>query len=289
MSDIESQAPMRSISDKQLAANRRNATRSTGPRTPEGKARAAQNAIQHGLCAQRITLPGEDAHEWAVFHHQFLLDLQPNDALERLMVDRIALAAWRLQRAAHYENSLIEREIAKAERGVEESRRFADKFGKPQAAKRNDGEAIGASAVNACLAGKAFGALNRYETGIERGMFKAIDRFERLRATREALPRRYARNRRPADPYDPMVQEPIYAPPPADTREAAPGEADFAKRTHFGAVDAQESFMPAFTDDQPTGSQPGTAGLPPSGQGSNGRGAYGRVQHPSPPPSNGPR
>jgi len=45
------------IIDKQLAANRRNATRSTGPRTPEGKARVKWNALKHGLLARSVVVP----------------------------------------------------------------------------------------------------------------------------------------------------------------------------------------------------------------------------------------
>jgi len=47
-------------SDKQVQANRRNALKSTGPRTPEGKAAVRQNALRHGLLSKETLLPGED-------------------------------------------------------------------------------------------------------------------------------------------------------------------------------------------------------------------------------------
>jgi hypothetical protein len=48
-------------STKQIEANRRNALASTGPRTQEGKAIVARNAVKHGLTAQSVLLP--DEHE----------------------------------------------------------------------------------------------------------------------------------------------------------------------------------------------------------------------------------
>jgi hypothetical protein len=48
---------------KQLEANRRNAQRSTGPASPEGKATAAQNAVKHGLYTENLLLEGEDPQE----------------------------------------------------------------------------------------------------------------------------------------------------------------------------------------------------------------------------------
>jgi hypothetical protein len=47
-------------SDRKAEANRRNALKSTGPKTPEGKAAVRLNALKHGLLSQEILLPGED-------------------------------------------------------------------------------------------------------------------------------------------------------------------------------------------------------------------------------------
>src|SRR5687768_17091307 len=54
-------------SARRLAANRRNAQRSTGPRTDAGKRRASRNALKHGLCSTSACLPGECPAAYATF------------------------------------------------------------------------------------------------------------------------------------------------------------------------------------------------------------------------------
>jgi hypothetical protein len=61
-------------SEKQLRANKRNARRSTGPRTKEGKARSSQNAVTHGLSAESILIPGEDAEQYRQYAEEMLSD-----------------------------------------------------------------------------------------------------------------------------------------------------------------------------------------------------------------------
>ena len=62
---------------KQVNANRQNAKKSTGPRTPEGKRRVSQNAIKHGLSASEVVLPGEDAAEFERMRDGFVETLEP--------------------------------------------------------------------------------------------------------------------------------------------------------------------------------------------------------------------
>jgi hypothetical protein len=86
------------VSPKQLRANRRNAQRSTGPRTDEGKSRAAKNAIVHGILCRDLLMPGEDPKEFEAFRDLLLDGLQPQDFLERLMAEQYVEAKWRARR-----------------------------------------------------------------------------------------------------------------------------------------------------------------------------------------------
>ena len=55
------------ISDKQLAANRANAKKSTGPKSPEGKAVCAMNGFQHGLTGLAVVMTDEDREAQTAF------------------------------------------------------------------------------------------------------------------------------------------------------------------------------------------------------------------------------
>ncbi len=83
----------------QVRANRLNAQKSTGPRTPEGKAVVAQNAVKHGLLAQQVVISGEDPGEFELFRDRMVQDLDPVGSLESLLAERVAHLGWRLRRA----------------------------------------------------------------------------------------------------------------------------------------------------------------------------------------------
>jgi hypothetical protein len=94
-------------SERQRIANQVNARRSTGPRTPEGKAVVRLNAIRHGLLARDVLLPGEDAPAFEDFWNQVRADLSPIGPIEELLADRIANAIWRLRRLTRAETALL--------------------------------------------------------------------------------------------------------------------------------------------------------------------------------------
>ena len=86
------------ISHAKLEANRRNAKKSTGPRSPEGKRRSALNAMKHAATARIPLLPDEDArayNEQMVYWNDVL---KPANGLERLQVKRAAHCSWQLDR-----------------------------------------------------------------------------------------------------------------------------------------------------------------------------------------------
>lgn len=95
--------------DAQIAANRRNARKSTGPKTAAGKAVVAQNALRHGLTAEHIVLFDEAGGDFAAFHDELRATYRPADAVEEELVERIVVCAWRLRRAARIEAALMKR------------------------------------------------------------------------------------------------------------------------------------------------------------------------------------
>lgn len=96
------------ISDKQLEANRRNALKSTGPKTEEGKSISSKNALTHGLRAQQIVIEGESQEEFDDFCELLIDHLSPDGPLEMLLVDRIAASSWRLRRTGHIEAQIFD-------------------------------------------------------------------------------------------------------------------------------------------------------------------------------------
>jgi len=95
------------ISEKQLAANRRNAERSTGARTPAGKARSSMNNLRHGLTGQISILPTEDRDAHDRFCAELVDSLQPETPMEQQLAHSVAEDNWRLNRARAIENNMF--------------------------------------------------------------------------------------------------------------------------------------------------------------------------------------
>jgi hypothetical protein len=88
---------------KQIEANRRNARKSTGPRTSAGRAVSSRNALRHGLTAFQIIIPGESAVEFNAFYQERYEALAPVDPVGEGMVERIITLEWRLRRVYRVE------------------------------------------------------------------------------------------------------------------------------------------------------------------------------------------
>ena len=92
----------------QTNANRKNAQKSTGPQTAEGKAVVSQNAVKHGLFAAEAVITGEDPADYEAFHDQFLAEWKPVGMTETMLAERIVSLAWRLQRVERMQNQAID-------------------------------------------------------------------------------------------------------------------------------------------------------------------------------------
>lgn len=141
---------MNDTSQKQIDANRENAKKG-GVKTDDGKAISRYNALKHGLLAKQIMYEGEDADELLELEKRLRAELAPATEIELLLVDKIASNIWRLKRALSFEKDDVI---------------FTSSF---------DGT-VGLKAD----ADRFF----RYETMLERGIYKALHELERIQAKR---------------------------------------------------------------------------------------------------------
>jgi hypothetical protein len=93
---------------REIEANRRNARKSTGPTTEEGKRRSRCNAVRHGLMAETVIGALEDAEDYKAFEAAITADYDAQSAVERELVLRLASLLWRLRRATTMETGLFE-------------------------------------------------------------------------------------------------------------------------------------------------------------------------------------
>ncbi len=124
-------ATVRSISEKKLEANRRNARQSTGPKTKAGKRASRLNAVTHGLLATIVVITAGDYQEDPQAFAQLLDELReqfmPVGVAEDLEVQKIALSYWRKMRAIRYEHGAIRKRTGDLREREEDSRK--NKFG----------------------------------------------------------------------------------------------------------------------------------------------------------------
>jgi hypothetical protein len=150
-----------SLSPARAAASRRNGAKSRGPKTPEGKARSAQNALKHGLCAQQcVVLPGERASAFAALEAALLEELAPEGALQAVLAQRVVAASWRLARAERLEAELFTREMHGpcGDRG------------------------LGLALIRDCNGARAFDTLLRYRGGTLAELWRALRTLKALQA-----------------------------------------------------------------------------------------------------------
>jgi hypothetical protein len=97
------------VSERKRAANRANASKSTGPRTVRGKEKSSRNALKHGLLSQRTpVLPFEDEFEYRTLADAMMRDFAPAGVVQREVVTRIVQINWKMRRIPAIEAALLE-------------------------------------------------------------------------------------------------------------------------------------------------------------------------------------
>ncbi|MCH8843761.1 MAG: hypothetical protein IID61_12425 [SAR324 cluster bacterium] len=152
-------------SERQIAANRNNALRSTGATSARGKRHSARNALTHGLLSRQTLLKGEDETVFVQVREQLLAELQPEGELETYLAGRVIGGIWRMNR------------VVRIEAGLFNEAEFPFMEGE---------KSLSATFKSGCRTGaNTFSSLTRYETAIERGVTNALHELQRLQAARK--------------------------------------------------------------------------------------------------------
>jgi hypothetical protein len=159
-------------SQKQIEANRRNAQKSTGPKTPEGRATVSRNSIKHGLTASTLVLPDESEADFEALLDSVEAEHQPATPTEVALVRRIAMAIWRLIRGYHIEAGLYAVRRIDLDDTIEKYKGL-DPCDRLAIIVRDD-----------ALGPRALTNLSCYEIRLERSMDKALRELQRLRSAR---------------------------------------------------------------------------------------------------------
>src|SRR6478736_10453613 len=116
---------------KQIDANRRNAQKSTGPKTVDGKAKAKFNALKHGMTAKVAVLPHEDKLSYEELRQATIDSYQPANGTELMLAELVAVNYWRLLRARRVETAALDLHIRayKRRHGVRKSPSIDDDCG----------------------------------------------------------------------------------------------------------------------------------------------------------------
>ena len=158
---------------KQIKANRENAKKSTGPRTPEGKERSSKNALRHGLLAQDSVIPGEDPADFDRHLSLYEDTYVPKNCIEREIVRQIADAAWRMQRLSRIETTAIGVAIARR-------RKHRVRYGQESGLEGHEAdlELLGASMLDDT---KLLNNLGRYDGHLTRRFYRAVEMMMKIR------------------------------------------------------------------------------------------------------------
>ena len=168
------------VSHKKLLANQRNAQKSTGPTTDEGKAASSLNAMKHGLTSHTCAvLPGEDADEYRALSEQIHHEQRPVGVLQKELVDHLVQLIWKLRRIPGIENAIVEREMKSMARSQEMRRRCKDPYFDPDESSPTLADVLASQFMSES---NGLSRLEIYRLRLERAMHAALRRKRSRRA-----------------------------------------------------------------------------------------------------------
>jgi hypothetical protein len=174
-------------SEKQIDANRRNAQKSSGPKSDEGKALSKMNATTHGLTAETVVIKDEDPRAFEMLRDDLIREFGPETTLEFQLIDRAAGLLWRLRRVPQIEASLMEThrlEVIYRDAGVNDS---YDSSKELEAKKelRGSKASLGRAFIRGAENLDIIGKLSRYERSLVGMLNNTLYQLDQERARKE--------------------------------------------------------------------------------------------------------
>ena len=235
--------------EEQTNANRRNAAKSTGPRTTEGKAASSRNALKHGLCADQHLLPGEDPEDFRLLLDDLFGRFRPVGDGEETLVLRIAADQWRLDRALPMEAGIFRdrfHDVAAKEELRQQQyttkKGYAEQDGEPVPPPPTppvEGDLLARAFNVDCEGPNSFAKLARYEGGIERSIDRCLRQLKTYQDARNASTPNpgHQPSPPPDEPTNPDVEQSVPPAPSAATPAATPSnDANYHSNPKNGGI-----------------------------------------------------
>jgi len=249
---MKNTAHPRKATEAQIDANRRNAQKSTGPRSAQGKDASSRNGLQHGLSGDKHILPGENPEEFLLLLKDLYDNFHPVGLGEEKLVQRIAADQWRLDRTLPMEAAIYRQRLegvaaedyARKRELVNHKRnhQLNPDLVPPAPAPPDPGDRLTRAFIDDGDGHNSLTRLARYETSIERSIDRCLRQLKAFQAARNAPRPSPQPNPEPVPPApDPPETSPPTTPeppaPPAKNQdyEANPKNGGSAPHPHDGA------------------------------------------------------
>jgi hypothetical protein len=217
-------------SQAQIDANRRNAQKSTGPTTPEGRDAVRHNALKHGLTSEVLIPMDEKQPDFDLLCDAFITEYQPVGPTEGSLLENLIAAKWRLGRARKEETGFFVKRAIELEH---DSQQYREMAANARLAMIVDLDSAGSNTL---------AKISRYEARLERSFYKALSELRRTQSQREPLETPAAKQtqseERPPEPAPPPVaSEPAPQPQPSEIRHPT----SEILQSHSGSVTTLDS------------------------------------------------
>lgn len=167
--------------EAQIIANRRNAKKSTGPRTAGGKAAVSQNAVTHGFSARKTVISSETQEDFDLHRDRLLAELNPDSPMQKMLAEHIVSHSWRLKRIANIQNQTIDELNEKHNTLSSVEKFFLSQNSLHNRPASNLDSPLGRMAIKDFSGARVLERLLMYERRLEHSLHRTIFEFQRLR------------------------------------------------------------------------------------------------------------